>query len=62
MGQIILHPEHPDYCIECIYHDNTTGACKNKRYQAHIYEVNCVWRYCRYKRTLSSAENEEERK
>lgn len=30
MAEIILHPSHPDYCNECVYHDSEFGNCLNK--------------------------------
>lgn len=49
MAEIILHPSHPDYCNECIYHGNF-GNCQNEDYIKNDYKVNCVWHYCPYKR------------
>lgn len=48
MGEIILHPTHPDYCKECIYYESY--GCINTDYQKNSYYVNCVWRYCKYKK------------
>lgn len=50
MGEIILHPSHPDYCKECTYYDDSNAACKNEKYKEHSYEVVCVWKYCKFKR------------
>ena len=50
MAEIILHPNHPDYCSECIYYGDKFGNCLNAEYNKHDYEVNCVWHYCKYKR------------
>lgn len=38
MGQIILHPEHPDYCKECMYYDKDKGGCKSQGYQEHMFK------------------------
>lgn len=48
MCEIILHPTHKDYCKECIY--NTQTTCKNKDYINNSYKVNCVWKYCKFKK------------
>lgn len=50
MGEVILHPCHPDYCNECIYHGGEFGNCLSEDYNKHSYEVNCVLYYCPYKR------------
>lgn len=50
MAEIILHPQHPDYCKECVYHDDKNGACMSKDYAQNTYKVVCVWHYCKYKR------------
>ncbi len=50
MAEIILHPNHPDYCSECIYYGDKFDNCLNEEYNKHDYEVNCVWHYCKYKR------------
>lgn len=50
MAEIILHSRHPDYCNECVYHDDRYGSCRSEDYNKHSYEVNCVWHYCPYKR------------
>ena len=49
MAEIILHPCHPDYCKECIYHDDKHAGCLSENYQKNSYKVNFVWRYCKYK-------------
>lgn len=53
MGDIILHPHHPDYCKECIFNDQNNGTCGNKEYNSHSYMVNCVWKYCPYRKVQS---------
>lgn len=50
MAEIILHSRHPDYCKECVYYDSHDQCCKSKDYGRHFSEVNCVWKYCKYKR------------
>lgn len=50
MAEIILHPQHPDYCKECILYDEKNGACKSKDYEQNSYKVVCIWHYCKYKR------------
>ena len=30
MAEIILHPGHPDYCKECIFHEQSKGRAKAK--------------------------------
>lgn len=50
MAEIILHPCHPDYCKECIFYGSLNGNCKSGDYARNIYKVNCVWKYCKYKR------------
>lgn len=45
MAEIILHPCHPDYCKECIYHDDKHAGCLSEDYQKNSYKVNCV-RHC----------------
>lgn len=49
MAEIILHPNRPDYCRECIFYDEKNGGCKNKDYEQNSYKVICVWHYCKYK-------------
>ena len=49
-AKIILFPTHRDYCKECIFHDEFHGKCKNWRYNENAYKVNCVWKYCKYKK------------
>ena len=49
-AEIILHTHHPDYCKECIYHDDKCAGCLSEEYRKNSYKVNCVWRYCKYKR------------
>ena len=56
MGEIILHPCHPDYCKECVFHGGENGACKSKDYEHNIYKVVCVWHYCKYKRKRKERE------
>lgn len=61
MGEIILHPCHPDYCKECIFYDGSNGSCQSEDYKKNSYKVNCVWHYCKYKQkchTESEADNE----
>ena len=48
-AKIILHPSTPGYCKECVYYTKDDG-CTNKDYSEHIYEVCCVWRYCKFKK------------
>lgn len=48
MAEIILFPTHPDYCKECIYY--TPSGCQNEEYIKNQYYVNCVWKYCKYKK------------
>lgn len=31
MAEIVLHPRHPDYCKECIFH--TQSQCKSEDYK-----------------------------
>lgn len=63
MAEIILHPCHPDYCKECIYHDDKHAGCLSEDYQKNSYKVNCVWRYCKYKRIRhKESEGESERR
>lgn len=50
MAEIILHPCHPDYCNECVYHGSSFDNCLSEDYNKNIYKVNCVWHYCPYKR------------
>ena len=50
MVEIILHPCHPDYCNECVYHGSSFDNCLSEEYNKNIYKVNCVWHYCPYKR------------
>lgn len=33
MAEIILHPGHPDYCKECIFHEQSKGQCKSEDYK-----------------------------
>lgn len=56
MGEIILHPCHPDYCKECIFYSEEDGACKSKDYEQNSYKVVCVWHYCKYKRKRKESE------
>lgn len=49
MAEIILHPSHPDYCNECVYH-GIFGNCLSDDYNKNSYKVNCVWHFCPYKR------------
>lgn len=49
MAEIILHPSHPDYCNECVYH-GSSGNCLSDDYNKNSYKVNCVWHFCPYKR------------
>ncbi|MEZ3429922.1 MAG: hypothetical protein K1W36_06615 [Lachnospiraceae bacterium] len=58
MAEIILHPRHPDYCNECIYHGGSSGNCQSGDYNRHIYKVNCVWHYCPYRRGKGCADGE----
>lgn len=58
MGEIILHPGHPDYCKECVFYDRKSGACHSADYIQNSYKVVCVWHYCKYKR--KSREGSEE--
>lgn len=46
--KIILHPNNPAYCKECIYYKQ--GSCTNKKYSENSYMVNCMWKYCKYKK------------
>lgn len=50
MAEIILFPTHKDYCNECIYHNPNFGTCKNIAYNENSYKVNCVWKYCKFKK------------
>ena len=50
MGEIILYPTHEDYCKECIYNNAKLGICNNEMYNKNSYKVNCVWRFCPYKK------------
>ena len=50
VGKIILHPEHPDYCKECVHYIGGSKGCASREYDANSYYVNCVWHYCPYKR------------
>lgn len=62
MAEIILHPAHPDYCKECIYHDDKKANCLNKDYMKNSYKVNCEWRYCKYKQKRRKSEDESGRR
>ena len=48
-AKIILHPDAPGYCKECIY-DTEDGQCMNEEYKKNAYKVICVWHYCKYKK------------
>lgn len=48
---VILFPTHTDYCKECMYH-SSGGTCNSDEYNKHTYEVNCVWKYCKFKKTI----------
>ena len=61
MGEIILHPCHPDYCNECIFHGSSFGDCQSEDYNKHSYEINCVWHYCKYKRKKGETNEETNR-
>lgn len=50
VGEIILHPSHPDYCKECMYYSERPETCTNQKYEANMNQVICVWHYCPYKR------------
>ncbi len=50
MADIILFPTHKGYCKECLYYNSNGETCNNERYKKNSYEVNCVWKYCKYKR------------
>lgn len=50
MGRIILFPTNENYCKECVYYNGKTGICKNDKYNKNSYEVNCVLKYCKYKK------------
>lgn len=52
MAKVILHPNHPDYCKECIFHGKNS-ECLSKDYTEHLYEVACVWGYCKFKKIKS---------
>lgn len=54
MAEIILFPTHPGYCKECIYDDGRRGTCSSDDYNKHSYEVNCVWKYCPYRKVKKS--------
>lgn len=56
MAEIILHPGHPDYCKECIFYEQSKGQCKSGDYKKNSYYVNCVWRYCKYKKVRKDHE------
>ena len=49
MAKIILFPTHEGYCRTCAY-SSGNGTCNNKKYNEHQYEVNCVWKYCPYRK------------
>lgn len=49
MAEVILHPKHPGYCKECIFHGKNS-ECLSKDYIEHSYEVACVWGYCKFKK------------
>lgn len=51
MRNIVLFPTNRDYCKECIYND--TNRCTNVNYNRNSYKVNCVWKYCKYKRVMN---------
>lgn len=53
MGEIILHPTHENYCKECIYSNKKSGTCKNEKYINNQYKVNCVWKFCPYRKTIN---------
>ena len=59
MGEIILHPSHPDYCKECIYYGRSNGGCQNEEYIKNAYKVICIWKYCKYKRKRRGYEEED---
>lgn len=48
-AKIILHPSTQGYCQECVYYEKD-GQCTNKEYQKNIYNVCCVWHYCKFKK------------
>ena len=50
VGEIILHPSHPDYCKECVYYTEGPQSCTSKEFAENSYSVICVWHYCPYKR------------
>lgn len=50
MAEIILHPIHPDYCKECMYHGEEPETCTNTKYKENSYQIVCVLHYCPYKR------------
>lgn len=56
MGEIILHPGHPDYCKECVYYIEGSKSCTSKEYDENSYSVVCVWHYCPYKRKKGEEE------
>ncbi|MCZ0657103.1 MAG: hypothetical protein ACLT5G_10780 [Blautia wexlerae] len=49
MAKIILFPTHENYCRQCIY-DGKNGECTNEEYIKNGYKVNCVWKYCPYRK------------
>ncbi len=54
-AKIILHPDAPGYCKECIY-DTKDGQCMNEEYKKNAYKVICVWHYCKYKKVRKERE------
>lgn len=52
MAKVILHPNHPDYCKECIFLGKN-GECLSKDYTENSYKVVCVWGYCKFKKIKS---------
>lgn len=49
MAEIILFPTHKDYCMRCV-HCGASGNCLSKEYNTHASKINCVWKYCPYRR------------
>lgn len=50
MEELILFPTNRNYCDDCIYHNKNRGSCNNEEYKRHMYEVCCIWKYCKYKK------------
>lgn len=41
---------HTKITVESVYNDGKTGGCANEEYIKNSYKVNCVWKYCPYRK------------